>query len=121
MTAWVTRVAEVGLGVALELLEDARRDLLGGVLGAVDVDGPVLAHVALDRADGALGVGDRLTLGDLADQHFAGLGEADDRRGRATAFGVGDDDGLARLQDADHRVGGSQVDSDCLCHEISLN
>ena len=31
----------------------------------VDVDGPVLAHVALDRADGAVDVGDGLPLGDL--------------------------------------------------------
>jgi predicted butyrate kinase (DUF1464 family) len=29
MTAWADALAEVGLGVALELLENARRDLLG--------------------------------------------------------------------------------------------
>ena len=95
-------VTEVGLRVALQLLQDARRDLLGGVLGAVDVDAPVLAHVALDRTNGAVGVGDRLALGDFTDQHFAGLGEAHHRRGGAAAFGVGDDDGLSRLQHAHH-------------------
>jgi hypothetical protein len=49
-----------------------------------------VAHVALDRADGAVGVGDRLALGDLADEHFAALGERDHRRRGAVALGVGD-------------------------------
>ena len=93
-------VTQVGLRIALELLQDARRDLLGGVLGAVDVNGPVLAHVALDRTNGALGVSDGLTLGDLSDEDFAGLGETDNRRGRATTLGVGDNDWLARFEDA---------------------
>jgi hypothetical protein len=90
-------VAEVGLGVALQLLQNTRRDLLRGVLGAVDVDAPVFAHVALDRANGPLGVGYRLTLGDLTHQHLAGLGKTHHRGGRATTFGVRDNDGLARL------------------------
>ena len=38
-------LAQVGLGVALELHQDARADLLRGVLLAVDLDGPVGAHV----------------------------------------------------------------------------
>ncbi len=67
----VDRVAEVGLRVPLQLLEDAGRDLLGVVLLAVDVDGPRSAHVALDRADGAVGVGDGLALGDLAHEDLA--------------------------------------------------
>ena len=76
-------VAEVGLGVALELHQRAGRDLLRGVRLAVDVDRPVGAHVALDRADRAIGVGDGLALGDLTDEDLAVLGEGDDRRGRA--------------------------------------
>ena len=52
-------VAEVALGVSLQLLQRAGRDLLGRVLLAVDLDRPVGAHLALDRADGAVGVGDR--------------------------------------------------------------
>ena len=111
------RVTEVGLGVALELHQRAGRDLLRGVLLAVDVVGlPVLAHVALDRTERAIGVGDRLPLGDLADEDLAGLGERDDRRRRAGALGVGDDDGIAALEYRHHRVGGSEVDSDCLGH-----
>ena len=115
------RVAEVGLGVALELHQRAGRDLLRGVLLAVDVVGlPVLAHVALDRTEGAIGVGDRLTLGDLADEHLAGLREGDHRRRRAGALGVGDDDGVATFEYCDHRVGGSEVDSDCLGHVCAV-
>ena len=120
MTAWVTVSPRIGLGVALELHQRASRDLLRGVGLAVDVVGlPALAHVALDRAEGAIGVGDRLTLGDLADEHLAGLRERDDRRGRAGALGVGDDDGFAAFEDRDHRVGGSEVDADCLGHGVA--
>jgi hypothetical protein len=104
----------------LSFISDARGDLLGRVLLAVDVVGlPVLAHVALDRPERAVGVGDRLTLGDLTDEHLAGLGERHDRRRRARALGVGDDDGIAALEDGHHRVGGSEVDADCLGHDVA--
>ena len=112
------RVAEVRLGVALQLAEDAGGDLLRGVGLAVDVDRPVGAHVALHRADRAIGVGDRLALGDLADEDLAGLRERDDRRGRAGAFGVGDDGRFAGLQDRNDRVGGAEVDADSLGHGV---
>ena len=115
------RIAQVRLGVSLQLLQDAGRNLLRGVLGTVNVDGPVLAHVALHRADRALGVGDRLTLRHLTDENLAGLGKSNHGRGRATTFGVGNYNGLARLQHTDHRVGGSEVYTDCLCHELLLS
>ena len=71
----------------------------GGVLLAVDVGAlPALAHVPLDAAERAVGVGDGLALGYLTDQHLAGLGERDDRRRGAGAFGVGDDDGIAAFE-----------------------
>jgi hypothetical protein len=54
------RATEIGLGVALQLHQDPGTDLLGGVVLAVDVDGPRLAHMPLDRADRAIRVGDRL-------------------------------------------------------------
>ena len=113
------RVTEVGLGVALQLLEDARRDLLARVGLAVDVDRPVGADVALHRPDRAVGVGDRLTLGHLTDEDLAGLGERDDRRRGARALGVGDDGGLSRLEGRDDRVGGAEVDADGLGHGIA--
>ena len=102
MTASVTVLAEVGLGVPLELLQHARADLLRRVVLAVDVDCfQSVPMCALDRPDGAVDVGDRLALGDLADEHLAVLGERDDGRGGARALGVGDDRGLAALQDGD--------------------
>ena len=82
----------------------------GGVLLAVDVDGPIGADVALDGADRAVRVGDRLTLGDLADQDVAVL-EGDDRGGGAGTLGVGDDCGLAPFEGGDDTVGGAKVDS----------
>ena len=78
-----------------------------------------LAHVALDRPDGPVGVGDGLALGDLADEDLVGLGEADDGRRGARPLGVGDNGRLARLEDADDRVGGAEVDADGLGHEIA--
>ena len=114
-------LTEVGLGVALELLQRTGADLLGGVLLAVDVVGrPVGAHVALDRADGAVGVGHGLTLGDLADEDLAALGEGDDGRGGAATLGVRDDRGLATLEDGDGRVGGSEVDANGTSHGALL-
>jgi hypothetical protein len=82
---------------------------------------PVGAHVALDRADGPVDVGDGLALGDLADEHVTVLAERDDRRGGPAALGVRDDGRLAALEDGDGRVGGTEVDADCTCHECVTN
>ena len=76
----VDGVAEERLGVPLQLLQDPGGDLLGLVGLAVDVDRPARAHLALDRANGPVGVRDRLALCDLADEHLAGLGERHDGR-----------------------------------------
>ena len=70
-------VTEVRLGIALELHERASGDFLSGIGLAIDVDGPVGAHVALDRANGAVGVGDGLTLSHFADEDLAVLCECD--------------------------------------------
>ena len=114
------RVAEVGLGVALELHQraGARSPAAVYVLPSMSIV-PARAHVALDGPDGAVGVGDGLALGDLADEDLAVLGEGDDRGGGARAFGVGDDDGSPRLEDADDRVGGAEVDTDGLGHGVA--
>ena len=116
MTASRDLLAEVGLGVALELHQHPRGDLLRGVLLAVDVDGPVGADLPLDRTDRPVGVGHRLTLGDLADQNLAVAREGDDGRGRPGALRVGDDGGLASFQNADAGVRGAEVDADRSCH-----
>ena len=76
---------------------------------------------ALDAADGAVDVGDRLVLGRLADEDLAVLGERDDRRGGARALGVRDDRRLAALQDGDDGVGGAEVDTDRSSHGDGLS
>ena len=69
------RLPQERLGVPLDLLQDERRDLLRSVLLAMHAELVVGAHLALGRGDGALGIGDRLPPGRLADQQLALLGE----------------------------------------------
>jgi hypothetical protein len=86
MTALVTRSPRYGRRVVDELLQDHRRDLLRRVILAVDLDLEVRPHVALDRFDRALGVGDGLALRELAHEPFAGFREGDDGRRRPATF-----------------------------------
>ena len=77
-------VAQVRLGVALQLHECSRADFLWRVLLAVYIVGlPVLAHVPFDAAKGAVWVSDGLALCHFANQYFAGLRKCHDRRGGA--------------------------------------
>ncbi len=114
-------LAQVRLGVPLQLLQHEGADLLRVEVLAVQVDLPVGAHVALDRPDGPVDVGHGLALGHLADQHLTVLGEGDDGRRGPGALGVGDDGGLAALQNADDGVSRAQVDADRTCHFDSSN
>ena len=69
------------------------------------------AHEALDRKNGVLRIGDGLALGGLADETLAGLGERDDGRRRACAFGVFENYRFAALHDGHAGVGGAQIDT----------
>ena len=142
-TALVTVVAEVVLGGLLHLLKDHRRDLGRRVALALDLDGGdvvlagddlirnaldlvldlahLAAHEALDGKDRVLRVGDGLTLGDLTDETLAVLREADDRWGRATALGVGDDDRVAAFHDRDDGVRRSEIDANDFVGHCFLN
>ena len=114
------RLTEVGLRVALELLQHARADLLGGVLLAVDVRrGPTGADVALDRTQRPVDVGHRLVLGGLTDQHLAVARERHDRGCGPRTLRVRDDRRLAALEDGDDGVGGPEVDADRTSHVLS--
>ncbi len=64
------------------------------------------AEQALDREDRVLGIGDRLTLGDLTDQPFAALGKGHHRRRGSASFAVGNDDRFAAFHDRYAGVGG---------------
>ena len=109
-------LAQIGLGVGLQLLEDHGADLLGGVGLAVDVHLVVGAHLTLDGHDGAVGVGDGLALGHLAHHALAVLGEGHHGRGGAVSLRVGDDDGLAALHHSHTGVGGTKVNTNNLRH-----
>ena len=137
----VDGLAQLGLGVRLQLLEDHRGDLGRRVLLAAHVHahvaagagfdlvrddrllfldlGLLAAHEALDREDGVLGVHDGLALGDGADEAVAAVSERDDGRGGAPAFRVLEHGRLAAFEDGYARVGGSEVDSDGLTHVYS--
>jgi hypothetical protein len=49
-------------------------------------------------------------------RHLAALGERDDRRRGARAFGVGDDGGLSTFEHGDDGVRRAEVDADCTSH-----
>ena len=75
--------------------------------------------MALDGANGAVNVGDRLVLGGLTDEDFAVLGKSHDGRGGAGTLGVSNNGGLATLQNGYDRVGSTEVDSYCASHDVS--
>ena len=147
MTASGHLLAEVGLRVRLELLEDHRGDLGRRVVPSVGerhaepvgrgvlLHGvrderprvlhlrvvPATTHEALDRVDGVGRVRDRLALRQLADEALAGLREGDDGRDGPTALGGRDDGRLAALHDRDDRVRRTEVDADDLAHCVQFS
>jgi NAD-specific glutamate dehydrogenase. len=137
----VDRLAQIRLGVGLQLLQDHRADLRRAVLLAAHVDahvpvrpgldlvgddrlllvdlGLLAPHEALDREDRVLGVRHRLALGHGADQPLAGLGEGDHGRCGPPSLGVLEDGRLAALHHGDAGVCSAQVDSDRLAHFVA--
>jgi hypothetical protein len=136
-------LAEMGLGGLLHLLQDDSENLRGRILLAVRLDQGVTVggthdligdqplvlldhHVVVASADhplegeeGPFRIGDRLTLGRLANELFAVVGEGDNRRCGAHAFRVLDDLGGRTVHDRDPRIGGSQVNPNDPAHERS--
>jgi hypothetical protein len=131
-------VAEVRLGVGLQLLEDHRADLGRRVLLAADVHarvsvrtardlegddlllllhlGLLAAHEALDREHGVLRVRDRLALRYGAHEALA-TGRERHHGGRgARPLGVLDHVRLAALEHRHARVRRAKIDADRLCH-----
>ena len=105
-------LAQEGLRVRLELLQDHCGNLLRRVFMPVDEDLVVGAHLALDGRNGALVVRDGLPLCDLADHALSGFRKRDDGRRGAPALGVGDDNGLAALHHSRAAVGGAEINAD---------
>src|SRR4029079_1786044 len=114
----VDLLAEMGFRGLLHLLQDEGGDLRGRIGLAVGLDPGVAvgslddlvwnellvlldhrvviaaADEALHREEGALGVGDGLPLGGLADEALTVVRNGDDRRRRAHAFGILDNFGV---------------------------
>ena len=105
-------IAEVLFGVALDLLENCGRDLLGREGLAVRLDVVVLlAHVALDRLDSPIGVLDRLIFRWLAHETLV-VGERYHGGRGAVALVVGNDFGIATLHHRERAVGRAEVDTE---------
>ena len=73
------------------------------------------AHEALDGENRALGVGNSLALGDIANQTFL-ICKGDHGRSGTATFGIGDALGVLALHDVDAGVRGTQVDAYNLGH-----
>jgi len=97
----------------LDLAQDEGRNLLRCVGRPGHGDGLTAAHLALDRADGAIRRQDPLVAGRQADQHLAGGGHADHRRQQTFTGNRPYLHGTV-LDDTEHRIGGAQIDTDNL-------
>jgi NAD-specific glutamate dehydrogenase len=64
----------------------------------------------------ALGIGHRLTLGGLADEALAVIGDGNDRRRGAHAFRVLDDFCSLAIHYGDARIRGAEIDPNDLSH-----
>ena len=109
-------LAQVGLGVGFQFLQDQRAQLLRRVALAIDGHAGLAAHQPLDAGHGAGGIGHSLPLGGLADQPLPRFGEGHDRGRCALALGIGDDDRFAAFDHRHTAVGGAQINSDHFCH-----
>ncbi len=112
-------LTQIILGSLLHLLEDDGRDLLRGILTAVDIHAGsvvvalddrigsardvsrdlvvLLAHETLDRENCSLGIGDSLSLGRVAHLTLRVVGKCHYRRCGAVSLRVGDNHGLVAL------------------------
>ena len=117
------RLAEESLGIALDLLQQKGRQLLGGEGLVAQLDDFALPHPALEGGGGAFRVGRRLAPGGLADQHLAVGGHrhvaGEGLAAQAHPLGAGNDDGTPAAQHGGSRVGRSQIDADDR-HDVSL-
>ena len=103
------------VGVAVIATDHLIRQAFGGVLD----DGLVVSapHQAFDGENGVLRVGNCLALCDLTDVSLAAADVYGYYRwSDAVTFSVFDYDCLASIDNRCHRVGGTEVDAQDLCH-----
>ena len=131
-------LAQIGLGRLLQFGKDHGRELGRRILLTRDIHAgiPVVAadclvrhhlhffgdfvispaHEALDGENGVFGIGDGLTLGDLANQPLTSFGECHYRRRGAVPFLVCNDRGLSAFHDGDAGIRGAKVNAYDLSH-----
>ena len=109
-------LAQIGFSVCLQFLQDHCGNLLGGILFAVDAYLVIGTHLSLNGRNGAVGVGDSLTLCNLANHTLAVFRESNNRRSGAGAFGVCNHNGLAAFNNSDAGVCSTKVNTDSLRH-----
>ncbi len=134
------RLAEIGFGGFLHLLQDERADLRGGIFLAAGFDpgvaivagndlvrhkihvllhqriGEATADQALDREECVLGIGHRLAFGRLADEAFTRFGKCNHRGRGAHSLAVLDHLGILAFHHRDARVRRAEIDTDDLAH-----
>ena len=76
------------------------------------------AHETLDRVDGALGVSNGLTLGGVTYLAFASVDKRYYRRCSVASFAVRNHDGVVAFEYGNAAVGGSEVDTYDLSHNV---
>ena len=96
---------EVCFCIDLQLLKDHSGNFLWCVFLAVDINGVITAHMTFDGNDGTGRVGYSLALSQLADESFAGLGEADNGWCQTGTFRIRNNDRFAAFHNCDYRVG----------------
>ena len=137
----VDTLAEVCLGVGLQLLQDHRADLGRGEILVVDlrrerrrsrrestlygtIDSSSFTSASLRPMKRLIekivfsGLVTAWRLARVPTRRSPLVGERDHRRRSAAAFRVFDDRRLAALEDGHARVGRAEVDSDCLSHLV---
>ena len=101
------RRTDISLCVCLELLQNHSGNFLRRIFLILDVNTVIAAHVTLNRADGTLCIGYRLTLCNLTDHALTSFGECNNGRGGSCTLCVCDDVWFAALHDSDTAVCGT--------------
>ena len=134
------RLAEIGLGRFLHLLQNERADLRGRIFLAAALDpsvaivagndlvrdkihvllhhriGKAAADQALDRKERVLGIGHRLAFRRLADQALARFGKCNHRGRRAHTLAILDHLGTLAFHHGNAGVRRAEIDTDDLAH-----
>ena len=109
-------LAQIGLRVLLELLQDHGGNFLGRIFLAVDVYPVIRTHLPLDGKNGAGSVGHGLPLGRRAYDALPAFGKGYHGRGRPSALRIGDDHGFAVFHRRNAGVCGAKVNTDQSAH-----